>query len=406
MVGLAFLAFNIGLTVVVNTFGPVLPVLQRELGASRAGVSMAFGLLMLTMGLLAPVVGNLTNKVKLRTMMMAGAAAMGLGFFLLAFARTLTEVILLYGVLLGPGACFLALIPSPTLISRWFQHDRGKALGLGLVQVLALVVAPISAALLASGGRPLLFLTIAAVFAVLVPVMGLVIDWPEQVGQTPRRAPTAAPAGPTSAAPILSSRTIFTDGRFWLVSIAVGIFTAAGVTMGSHGPAMAVAKGISPGLAATVLSGTGAGALVGALGFGWMIDRIGPFRTLIVAMVFTALVWLLFSMVSTLPMMVLLAFFLGVNVGPTQTIHSACLNEIFGAASFGRAMGYSYFIKLPFLVAPAPLAGRLFDLSGGYSSTYAVMVTAMVVASALAFLLAVGQRRHVAAQAAPAPSLS
>src|SRR5260370_581887 len=85
MVALAFLAFNLGLGVVMNSLGPALPVLQRELGASRADVSMTFGLLLLTMGLMAPLVGNVTQKVKLRTLMMLGSAVIALGFLLLAF---------------------------------------------------------------------------------------------------------------------------------------------------------------------------------------------------------------------------------------------------------------------------------------------------------------------------------
>src|SRR5207302_9217579 len=161
MVALAFLAYNVGLTVVVNAFGPALPVLQRELGASRGAVSMAFGLLMLALGLLAPLIGNLTRWVKLRSLMMTGAAVNALGFLALAFARNLPEVLLLFGAVIGTGSCLMAIISAPSLISRWFERDRGKALGIGLVQVFGLATAPLAAWLVAEGGRHLLFLTLA-----------------------------------------------------------------------------------------------------------------------------------------------------------------------------------------------------------------------------------------------------
>ena len=132
-----------------------------------------------------------------------------------------------------------------------------------------------------------------------------------------------------------------------------------------------------------------AGALAGAFVFGWLIDKIGPFRALIVDLLFTAAAWLIFSHVTALPLMVTLGFFMGAGLGPSVSLHSACVNEIFGAANFSRVMGYSYFFKLPFLVGPAPLVGRLYDLSGGYGSTYVAVVTGLVLAAILATALAV-----------------
>jgi OFA family oxalate/formate antiporter-like MFS transporter len=209
--------------------------------------------------------------------------------------------------------------------------------------------------------------------------MGLVIDTPESVGQTPRRVSTAEPVVST-AAPNKTSREILTDRRFWLLTLSIGISSAAGITFTSHGPAMATARGVGLTMASTVLSATGAGALVGAIGFGWLIDRIGPFRALIVDLIFTAAMWLVFSQLPSLPLMIALGFFMGAGMGPAVTLHSACINEIFGPANFGRVMGYSYFIKIPFLVGPAPLVGRLYDVSAGYASTYVLVVGALAVA--------------------------
>jgi MFS family permease len=395
MVALAFVTYNFGLTMVVNAFGPALLVLQRELGASRAGVSMAFAVLMLSMGVLAPVIGNLTRWAKLRTLMMTGATINAVGFLLLAFARNLTEVLLLYALVVGAGVCLMAIISAPTLISRWFEHDRGKAFAVGQLQVIGLVTAPLAGWLAAVGGRSLLFFSLAGLFLVLIPVMGLAIDRPGAVGQSPRRAPAAA-ASSAATESLRTSAEIFTDRRFWLLNLAFGIFTAAGITLASHGPAMAAARGASITLASTVLSACGAGTLLGALGFGWLIDRIGPLRALIGALIFTAALWLIFSQVSALPLMVVLAFFMGAGMGPAVALQSACINEIFGAANFSRVVGYSYFVKMPFLVGPAPLAGLLYDHSGGYGSTFAVVVAGTTVAVLLAIVLSVDCRRRSA----------
>lgn len=396
MVALAFVTYNLGLTVVINAFGPALPALQRELGVSRAGVSLAFGVLMLSMGMMAPLIGNLTQRFRLRTLMMAGCALHATGFALLAFARSLPEVLLLFGTMIGTGCCLMAIISAPTLISRWFERDRGKALGIGLVQVFGMFTAPLAAWLVAEGGRQMLFLTLAALFALMIPLMRLVIEHPEDVGQRQRRAADPATAAVAAVAPpataLIASRAIFTDPSFWLVSVSVGVASAAGTTFTAHGPSMAIANGVSLTLASTMLSGAGGGALIGAFAYGWLIDRIGPFRALVLALLQAAAMWFLFAQVASPAMMVLLSVLMGAAMGPAVTLHSACINELYGTVSFSRAMGYSYFTKIPFLFAAAPLAGLLYDRSGSYASTYALIIAALLLAAGIAFLLAIRRR--------------
>lgn len=395
MVALAFLAFNVGLTVVINAFGPVLPELQREFGVSRANASLAFGVLMLSMGVLAPLIGNLAQRFPLRQLMITGCLLHATGFSLLAFARSMVEIFLLFGLLVGPACCLLAVISAPTLVSRWFERDRGKALGIGLVQIFGMVAAPLAAWLVVEGGRQMLFLALAGLFLVMIPVMRLVIERPEDVGQQPRRAIDAGSAAPTASAdPLLSSRAILLDPSFWLISLAIGVTAAGGTTLTAHGPAMAMANGIDPATAATILTGAGGGALIGAFAYGWLIDKVGPFRALVVVMLQGALTWFLFAQSGSAIAMILCAGGIAAAMGPAITLHSACLNELYGTTSFSRAMGYSYFTKIPFLFGAAPLAGALFDRSGDYASTYAMLIGALLAAAGIALLLALLQGKR------------
>lgn len=403
MVGLAFLAYNVGLTMIVNAFGPALPVLQRELHATRAGVSMAFALVMLVIGLLAPIIGNLLTRIRLRTLMMTGSAVNVVGFLLLARAHSLTELLVLFGLLIGPGMSMVAIVAAPTLICRWFEKDRGKALGIGLVQMIGLVTAPLAAILLSAGGRSLLYLCMSGVFAVLIVVMAFVIDWPQHIGQMPRRAVVAEVGTAIPAPGPLSNRAIFSDFCFWLLCMAVGIYTAVGVVFAGHAPSMAIAKGCGPTEAAMLLSACGAGALAGAFIFGWLIDKLGPFQAALLALLFGMAAWAIFAVVSFWWTLMAVAFVLGICTGPLIAIHSACLSELFGQASFSRAMGLSYFVKLPFLIAPAPLAGWLYDRSGNYAWSYAICIASLGVGVTMVALV-LFIRRDRTLVAAPPPS--
>jgi MFS family permease len=409
MVVLGFVAYNTVLGLPSGAFSVVLPTLQQELGATRAQTSAAFGLMLLAIGTIAPIVGNVLRHVRLRTVMTLGAALCGIGFAVLAYAQTLIEVWLAFGGLVGTGACLIGVISAPTLIGRWFEHNRGKALGLTMMPLLILVAPPITKALLAVGGRPLPFLALAGLFVILAPVLWFfIIDRPEDVGQTPLRAPDMAERVVEHAAtaqPVKTSREILADSRFWLLSIAIGILTAAGIAFVSHGSPIALDKGFDAWTASATVSTYGLGTLLGALFYGWLIDRIGPFRALVACMTVAAAVWLIFAGVSSVPPILALALLMGTGGGATVALHSAAMTEIFGRESFSRAIGYSYFVKIPFLFGGAPVAGYLYDQSGHYFSTLLFYAGALAVATAVSAVLAF-DRRNPRRAASPAMGLS
>ncbi len=66
------------------------------------------------------------------------------------------------------------------------------------------------------------------------------------------------------------------------------------------------------------------------------------------------------------------------------------------------ASGKQHFVKTPLMFGPAIVAGRLYDLSGGYASTCVVVVTGMLLAAPVTIALAVDCHRRNAALTAPA----
>jgi MFS family permease len=387
MVAVAFLAYNAGLGL---TSGSFMPVLQSELGASRAAVSMAFGFMLLVIGLLAPVVGNVITKVSLRLVMPVGAAITASGFLWLAYADSLIEVLVAFGALVGSGACLMGVLAAPTLVGRWFDYNRGKALGLALMPLAILIAPPITAMLVEAGGSRLVFLSLAGLFVALIPILALlVVNKPEDVGQIPLRSEGEADKGDVaSVEPMRGTGEIVTDIRFWLLSICAGTLTAAGVAFVSHGTGIAMERGFDLATAATAVSAYGAGTL------------IGPFWTLVVCMAMQVVLWLAVYALSTVPLMLLAAALIGTAGGATVAMHSAAMTELFGSTSFSRAMGYSYMLKIPFLFGAAPLAGYLFDISGGYASTLIVFVAALAIATACAVMLVF--THHRVARVSPA----
>ncbi|WP_070156633.1 MFS transporter [Sphingobium phenoxybenzoativorans] len=378
-----FLAINCATGVTFGTFGPALAMIETEFGVTRAATSSALGLVYLALGLVSPLVGMALQRFSIRSVMIAGAILNILGNLLLAEANNFALVASAYALLIGPGVCLLSVIPVSLMISRWFDKDRGKALGLANMLLFLTIWPPIAAVLILSGGRPLLFLSLAAIFALLIPILSLIVE-PSDAGTDIE--PNAA------GQDFLPIRSLLANGSFWIVSLAIGVMSGASTIFAVHSVSMATSKGIDLPSAASLMSAFGLAAILGAMAFGWLADRIGPFLALAINAAALVLCWLSLTLADGLPMMVGLSAIIGLCLGALVPLHGMALSHLFRAANVGRAMGFGYFIMVPFLFGAAPLAGFLFDRTRSYD-TVLLTVSCALAGAALGFgRLAISER--------------
>lgn len=108
-------------------FSLLIEPLERELGLSRAQVSLAFSLGLLAEGLMAYPVGRWIDRGHERAVMTAGSLLAGLG---LGLHSAVTNLAGLYVVWLLLGAAMAAVLYSPAfaLLTRRFPHDFRRAI--------------------------------------------------------------------------------------------------------------------------------------------------------------------------------------------------------------------------------------------------------------------------------------
>lgn len=108
-------------------FSLVLEPLERDLGLSRAQVSLAFSLGLLAEGLMAYPVGRWIDRGHERAVMTVGSLLAGV---CLVLHSQVTSLAGLYAVWLGLGAAMAAVLYSPAfaLVTRRFPHDFRRAI--------------------------------------------------------------------------------------------------------------------------------------------------------------------------------------------------------------------------------------------------------------------------------------
>ncbi|WP_245814429.1 MFS transporter [Cystobacter ferrugineus] len=93
-----------------------------------------------------------------------------------------------WGVLVGLGTGTTAMVPGATVVHRWFVARRGLVMGLLTASTATgqLIFLPLLAAMVERHGWRIVSLGIAAVVALVVPLVVLVVrDRPSDVGLRP-----------------------------------------------------------------------------------------------------------------------------------------------------------------------------------------------------------------------------
>ena len=100
-----------------------LPVFLKFIEADtqwgRGSLSIAGGISALAAGFASPVVGHIIDRHSVRGIMLPGAALVAVSFFLLSRVESIGQLYFLY-LAVGIGMAATTILPSQTLVSRWF----------------------------------------------------------------------------------------------------------------------------------------------------------------------------------------------------------------------------------------------------------------------------------------------
>ncbi|NOT53517.1 MAG: MFS transporter [Deltaproteobacteria bacterium] len=374
--------------IIVATFGVFLKPLSQEFGWSRTGISLAFSLGNLMFSGALPLIGRLVDRLGARTVILPSVLIFGLSvmsFYLLtASLWHFYALYLLLGVVnSGPLSAY------SKVISRWFDQQRGLALGLAMagMGVGSFIIPPLAQALITTVGwrQAYVFLGLL-VIGITMPVVGVFLkETPQRMGLWPDGAIVAAAgvAKRTGQEPGLSGREAWHTGAFWLM---VGAFFLQSV--GFHGYYLHLVPlltdhGASVQSAALVMSLGAVGGMLGRVGGGYLLDRFFAPYVAVCFFCGSALgIFLLWSgAVGSLAFVA--AFLGGLGVGAELDIIAYMVSRYFGLRAFGEIYGYVFAaFTLGGVIGP-PLMGIGFDSTGSYSPVLGGFVVTTLMAVGL-----------------------
>lgn len=350
-------------------FGVFFAALVDEFGWSRASLSGVFSLYAFTYAAFALVSGRLTDRWGPRAVIAAGGVLLGLGLIAMSQVSALWQPYVCYGLVAALGMS-TAYVPCNATVAKWFTRRRGLAIGLasagGSLGTFALPpVAHFVVSRLGWRGAYVVFGV--AILLALNALAILMRRDPESVGLGPDgdpQPPRAAAAG--ARPPAWTTARAVRTRAFWLLFAVFGATWVPVFIPLVHLVPMARGLGVSPLLAATLVSALGAAALVGRLLMGGASDRVGRRAALAVALLMQAGAFMGFALARELPALYAASLVFGFSYGAGSTLFPAAVADFFGREQAATLSGL-LFALAGSLAAWGPLAaGFIYDRAGNY----------------------------------------
>ncbi len=372
--------------------GPVifysLPLLMRpvtqEFHWSLADFSVVQGIASITVAIVSPFLGYLTDRWGARAIMLPGILAFGIANFLLSQLNGSLTELYLFWFLIGLSAAFVGPVAYSKLISAWFYRRRGLALGISLGvgggvggALMPLVVGPI---ILNHGWRAAYWTMSGAIIVICLPVAYFLLQEPADWKEREKQAKPTDTVGMT-AAEARKTR------NFWLLAIAqfLGAITLLGVL--AHSVNLLTGRGFAPSVGIGVLSSAGLASIVGRVISGYLLDRVNSPRVSLIFFVAPLVATLLMQYGGSPSIIILAGIIFGLGLGGEGEIVSYFVSRYFGLRALAEIYSYTYGIFVIGAGMGPFIFGASYDANHSYSQILTIAEIGMAVSVVLIGLL-------------------
>ncbi len=357
--------------VVLSTIGGVgmwsvvvaLPAIQAEFGVDRAAASMPYTLTMLGFAAGGVVMGRLADRFGITVPIIVSTLALGAGYIAVGNAATLWQVAIAHGLLIGFG-CSATFGPLMADISHWFTRRRGIAVAIAAAgnYLAGTIWPPVVQHFIASDGWRATYIGIG--LFCLATMLPLSLALRRRIGGQHAAAASAEAARRQADLP-LSPRAL------QILLFIAGLSCCVAMSMPQvHIVAYCGDLGYGVARGADMLSLMLGFGIVSRVASGFIADRIGGVRTLLLGSVLqgTALFFYLFF--DGLTSLYVISALFGLFQGGIVPSYAIIVREYFPSEQASTRVGLVIMATVLGMALGGWMSGAIFDLTGSYQAAF------------------------------------
>ncbi|MGB6349842.1 MAG: MFS transporter [Pseudolabrys sp.] len=385
--------------VVLSTIGGVgmwsvmvaLPVIQTDFGVSRADASLPFTMVMIGFAGGGIVMGRIADRFGIAVPLGIGTLASSLGYLATGWSSSLWQVALAHG-LIGVG-CSATFGPLMADMSHWFVRRRGIAVAIAASgnYFAGTIWPPVVQHFIAADGWRATHIGIG--LFCLVAMSPLVFALRRRIDNHHSDAAGAAAARRQAEAP-------FSPLALQVLLCIAGVACCVAMSMPQvHIVAYCGDLGYGVARGAEMLSLMLGFGIISRIASGFIADRIGGVRTLLLGSVLQGAALFLYLWFDGLASLYVISALFGLFQGGIVPSYAIIVREYFSPREAGTRVGLVIMATLLGMALGGWMSGLIFDLTGSYRAAFLNgLAWNLVNVSIMAWLMWRSRRRgHLAA---------
>ena len=362
---------RLGVAVVLSTIGGVgmwsvvvaLPAMQADFGVDRGSASVPFTLTMLGFGAGNIVMGRLADRFGIALPMALGTVLLALGYIACGFAGALWQVSLLHGLLIGFG-CSTSFGPLMADISHWFSKRRGSAVAIAAAgnYLAGTFWPPVVQHFIASDGWRATHIGIG--------IFALITMFPLILVMRRRRIDDHSDATSSNDAK-RRAESPFSPRTLQVLLCIAGVACCVAMSMPQvHLVAYCGDLGYGAARGAEMLSLMLGLGIVSRIASGFIADRIGGVRTLLLGSVLQGVALVLYLFFDGLASLYVISGLFGLFQGGIVPSYAIIVREAMPASEAATRVGIVIFASVFGMSFGGWISGVIFDATGSYSAAF------------------------------------
>ena len=344
----------------------VLPPVQAEFGVDRANASLPYTLMMICLGVGGMWTGKLADRFGITPVLWVGSVAVTAGFVIAGLAPNIWVFGLAHGILLGLLGSSSTFAPLMADTSLWWNKRRGIAVAICACgnYVAGAFWPPVAQWGIETIGWRQTYIWMGIFCGISMALLSFLMR---------QRPPLAdSHASSSSIAGAMSSQPFGLQlGQAQVLLCIAAVACCVAMSMPQvHIVAYCADLGYGAARGAEMLSLMLTCGIISRLVSGWICDRIGGIRTLLLGSALQGIALLLFLPFDGLVPLYIISGMFGLFQGGIVPAYAIIVREHFPPKEAGARVGSVIMASLVGMAIGGWLSGKIFDLTGSYHAAF------------------------------------
>jgi MFS family permease len=340
----------------------IMPAVQAEFGIDRAGASFPYTMTMLGFALGNLLIGRAVDRFGITSALIGASLLIALCYGLAVFSSSLMVLsVLQFFVGIGAAASFGPLIAD---ISHWFGKRRGIAVAVAASgNYLAGAIWPVLlSGVLEQQGWRAVYLYLAVIVIVGVFPLAMMLR---------RRVPAEATARANAVSQANSDRAKMSPRLLQGLLVLAGLGCCVAMSMPQvHLVSMCVDLGFGPAVGTQMLSLMLMGGVASRLVSGFIADRLGGVRTLLIGSTLQCLALFLYLPFDGMVSLYIVSLIFGLSQGGIVPSYALIVREYLPAKEAGARVGFVIMATIIGMALGGWMSGWIYDVTGSYQMAF------------------------------------